>query len=621
RYLIKNNVFISLIVTAVEDGYSPEFPASIGLSLMLALLSNFQSQPFAAIRIVDIEGKYFKNPDFDAIKFSRLDLLVAATENELININSSADDVSIVYLLGAIGYTKTFLDETIKFQKEFIEYLKENFNMENTNKKIEFIYNDDKAIAKFNDKYSAEIIKLVETFENNAIFSLEINSLVKRIINENMADSKNIFQPLQITFLFYELMTKILKEILICQHKRLDIRQFNEFREITCEFGKLPSAHGSGIFRIGHTAVMSVITLCPLNQSYWNLSIEGFQRQTLINNMFFHYFSTGGVSASRLEKFEEYANIVLDKIIQRPLPPLSTLPYVKRIIHEILSTEGSTLSATINAAHLALKDAGVKLKYDFAAAEGAIYFNNSDDFILLADMTGTEKLCADALINLVASEDGIIAFNFKAQKCGVKFETLNKIIDQQHSNVLYIKNKINSVIAKPRESMHPNVQETMIFHLNPNKIYNVVGQNSEYLNQIKHKTNCDIFIENDGFVIIVKRDNFSNLAEAKSLLVARAVAAEATCDSDICKVDASKTEYSEGDIVSARVVKLLPFGIYVETEFGAKGPVYLSELADGNLTKPEEFVKLGDIINVVITEIDGFNYKFSHRKFLEQSNK
>ncbi|HPN29338.1 MAG TPA: S1 RNA-binding domain-containing protein [bacterium] len=630
---IDNEIIISILLTSYEEGCSPELPASIGLSLLISFLSCFNSDSFAALRLGEVEGRYIKNPDMDIIQFSNLDLLIASSKELIINMFCSVKDASPTYIIGAVGYLKSTIEPLIDFQKKAIELWKNLEDITKPQQKIEYSDFNSEIIAAFNENNKNEIENLLNSDGKS---ELKINELKDDLYKTiSVKNAIGTVSPYILKKYFYEAIGEYIKENLIEKHIRLDKRQFNEFREIECSAGMLPSAHGSGIFRFGKTKVMGVVTLGTVNKSRWLFGIDGYKRQTFLNNVYVYPFSVGKIDSSiKFNRFEDAINIYLDNVLKNIIPGLSELPYLKRIIYEIISTDGGTISAAVNSANLALKDAGIKAKSEFASVDSALYYSRkSNDFFSLTDSLMLERVCADAEINITASAKGIIGILFKSRKRGLTVNQLETILDRQTESLSFVINKIKEFFPEPNPNLNPKIPETRILQVNPNKIGLIAGKNFVNINEIKKNTSCDIVIEDDGVIVISSKNKFSNIESAKTRILEISTKAERYETEKVegkiksmfsrlkkdSKQPSEQSDYKIGDIVEATVVKLVPFGIFVESEFGAKGPVYLSELGNGCRTKPEELVKIGDLIKVVITEIDGFNYKFSQKKYIESA--
>ncbi|MBP7652325.1 S1 RNA-binding domain-containing protein [Candidatus Dependentiae bacterium] len=632
--IIDTEIIISLLLVSFEEGCSPELPASVGLSMLISFVSYFNSNNFAALRLAEIEGRYIKNPDIDIAQYSNLDLLIACSETLIINMICSVKESSTTYIIGAAGYIKSAIEPLIDFQKKIIEDWKNLPDITVPLSKIEYIDLDSDIIKSFNETNKNEINILISSFDKPEINILEILNMMNEMVSTGV-ENGNISNYALKKYL-YELIGENIKRNLLEKHIRLDSRQFNEFREIECTSGILPSVHGSGIFKFGKTSVMSVVTLGTINKSRWLFGIEGYKRQTLTNSIYVYPFSTGKIDANiKYNKFEDTLNIYLDSVLKNVMPGLSELPYLKRIIYEMISTDGGTISAAINSSNLAFKDAGIKIKSEFASVDSSLFFSDKlNDFFVLTDSLMIERVCSDAEINVAGTLNGLIGIMFKSRKKGVTLHQLEKILHHQNEVLSYIISKIKETVPECKPQLNSRVPETRILQVNPDKIGLIAGRNFCNVNEIKKNTNCDITIEDDGIIVISTKNKFSNIEAARLKIIEISGQIEwRNSDKTENKFrnmfskfkkeskyqePSRQIDYKVGDIVNATVIKLVPFGIFVEAEFGAKGPVYLSELGTGFCTKPEELVKIGDLIKVVITEIDGFNYKFSQKKYLER---
>ena len=626
--LIYNEISINILLVSYQEGYTPELPASIGLSLLISLLSNYKSKPFAAIRLAEIEGRYIRNPDIDILKYSNLDLIIACDREKIINIECSTSGASLTYLIGAAGFAQSYLTTVIEFQEKIIYDLKNDFSLTERLNALETVELTAGSSLVFKSKCEAKIINFFQNISSDTVFSLKINEILKDLIFQEIQENSGVL-PFQARIIFYKALNEFMLNKLETEKVRIDGRKFTELRKIQCKAGILPSTHGSALCKAGNTSVLSAVTLGALNESKWTIGLEGRHRSTLMNNIYLYPFSVGsaGDPFNRFSKFEDVANIYLDKSLRNTMPKLSELPYSKRVVYEILSTEGSTISTAVNAANIALKEAGVKITAEFASIDiGLIYSDKIDDYITLCDIIDTEKMCSDALLNIIAADNGIFGFSFTAKKDGATLERIEKALILALDNLKYINKILQSSKKSPSETLHQNVKKTEIIPVNPLILGSIAGKNFENITPIKKETNCDIFLEEDGMIVIVEKNANSNMSLAitrlKQLIDRTGHSQKDEKYNFFNKmrgtVSTSKN-YSVGDFINVTVTKLVPFGIFVETDFGARGPVYLSELGNGNLTKPEEAVKIGDSIRVAIIEIDGFNYKFSHKKYFEHS--
>jgi polyribonucleotide nucleotidyltransferase len=349
----------------------------------------------------------------------------------------------------------------------------------------------------------------------------------------------------------------------------------------------LPRTHGSAIFTRGQTQALSIVTLGSGQdqQKLDDLGLDEFKRY--MHHYNFPPYSVGEARPLRSPGRREIGHGALaERAVHNVMPADEDFPYVVRIVTEILSSNGSTSMASVCGSTLALMDAGVQLQAPVAGiAMGLITDEGDDRAAILSDIQGMEDALGDMDFKVAGSERGITALQMDIKIKGLKWELLERALEQARAGRLHILGKMLETLPAPREEMSPWAPRIETIQINPDKIREVIGPGGKTIRRIVEETGAQIDIEDDGRVFIASNNG---LAMQQAIAMIR----DLTEDVEV------------GRIYKGKVTRIMGFGAFVEIMPKKEGLVRIGQLADHRVEKVEDVVNIGDEIMVKVIEID-----------------
>jgi len=390
---------------------------------------------------------------------------------------------------------------------------------------------------------------------------------------------------------FNEVEKEIVRERILADGVRPDGRKYDEIRPITSQVGVLPRVHGTGLFTRGETQVLTIATLGTPGdaQSLDTLSPEESKRY--MHHYNFPPFSTGEVAPSRGPKRREIGHGALaERALESMIPAQETFPYTLRLVSEVLSSNGSTSMASVCGSTLALMDAGVPIKAPVAGiAMGLVtsgeVSGDAPRYAVLSDIQGLEDHLGDMDFKVAGTEHGINALQMDIKIHGITPKILEESLEQARVGRLYILRKMLDVLPEPRKALSIYAPRILTLHIDPEKIGKVIGPGGKTIRALQEQYGVKIDIEDDGVVFVSGVEG----------LGAEAAAAE---------IGRMTEEIKPGRIYTGRVVRIEPYGCFVELAPGQDGMVHISQLADYRVASVEDVVQLGDEITVMVTDVD-----------------
>jgi polyribonucleotide nucleotidyltransferase len=387
---------------------------------------------------------------------------------------------------------------------------------------------------------------------------------------------------------FESALKSAVRKAILEQGERPDGRRTDEIRPIWCEVGVLPRAHGSAIFTRGQTQALSVVTLGTMSdqQKLDGLGLEDFKRYMHQYN--FPPYSVGEARPLRSPGRREIGHGALaERAVRVMVPPADEFPYVIRIVSEILSSNGSTSMASVCGSTLALMDAGVPLAAPVGGIAMGLVTDEHDPnrYAILSDIQGMEDALGDMDFKVAGTRRGVTALQMDMKARGLSSELFRKALEQARQGRLHILDKMAEALPTPREAMSTYAPRITTIHIHPDKIRDLIGPGGKTIRRIQEETGCQIDIEDDGTVFLATVD-------------------EEAMDRAVAMIRDLTESVEVGRIYKGKVVRIMPFGAFVEILPRQDGLVHISQLADQRVGKVEDVVNIGDEIMVKVTEID-----------------
>jgi len=573
----KNEVQVIANVVSMNTDINPDIPAMIGASAALAISGVPFNGPMGAARVGYIDGTYVLNPSYSQLKNSKLDLVVAGTQNAVLMVESEADVLSEEVMLGAVMFGHEQLQAAITAIKEFAA------EVGNPSWDWQAKEANDGLAQKVKAECSDQLGQAYQVAEKQArqeqVGQLR-DSVVELLANEEEGPSKADVQGA-----FSKLEKKIVRDRIISGEKRIDGRDKDTVRPITIRTGVLPRTHGSALFTRGETQAIVVITLGTGRDAQIIDAIEGEYKDSFMLHYNFPPSCVGETGFVGSPKRREIGHGKLAKrSIQAVIPDEEEFPYTLRVVSEITESNGSSSMASVCGTSLALMDAGVPIKAPVAGiAMGLI--KEGDSFAVLSDILGDEDHLGDMDFKVAGTQEGITALQMDIKIEGITQEIMDVALTQARAGRLHILEKMNASISSPREEMSEFAPRFTVLKINPGKIRDVIGKGGATIRALTEETGTTIDIDDEGVIRIASVDKAAG-DDAKKRIE------EITADVEV------------GKIYEGKVVKIMDFGAFVSVLPGKDGLVHISQISHKRVENVTDELTEGDIIKVKVLEID-----------------
>lgn len=579
----RNEVQVVNTVLSANPDCSAQMAAMLGSSLALTISDIPFAGPIAGVIVGRVKGKFVINPTVDELEQSDINLTVAGTKDAVNMVEAEAKEVCEEDMLEAIMFGHEEIKKLIAFQ-EIIqsEIGKEKFEVELSEVDADI----DQLVHQM---AKADLLKAVVIHDKLSRYQAidDINERVLKELSEKWAESQDLEEKLKHA---KETLENIVKEEvrrLITEDKiRPDGRKIDEIRPLSSRVDVLERTHGSALFTRGQTQALSVVTLGALGefQIIDGLGVEEGKRFMLHYN--FPQYSVGETGRYGSPGRREIGHGALgERALAQVIPSEEEFPYTIRVVSEILESNGSSSQASICAGTMALMSAGVPIKAPVAGiAMGLI--SDGSQYTILTDIQGMEDHLGDMDFKVAGSRKGITALQMDIKIAGLSREILKEAMDQAKIGRMAILDHMLSVIPAYREELSPFAPKVKMFHINPEKIRDVIGSGGKVITEIINDcNNVKIDIEQDGRVFIMHSE-MEWIDKAAKII------------QDIVR------EAEVGKTYTGRVVKIEKFGAFIELWPGCDGLLHISKIAKEKIAKVEDVLAVGDEVIVKVTEID-----------------
>lgn len=574
-------VQISLI--SGEKNTAPDSLAALAASAALAVSDIPFNGPISEVRVAKIDGEFIINPSIQDIEKADLDLMIAATMDNIMMVEGEMKEVQESDMMEAFRVAHEAIKIQCQAQLELTELVGKTQKREYCHEVNDFDLRDKMKTAVYQKLYD-----IAKQGNANKHLRAELFEAVKTEFVESLTEEEKEGKSFQINRYFHDIHKEAVRNVILDERIRLDGRKLNEIRPIWCETDYLPSSHGSSIFTRGETQSLTTVTLGTKldEQIIDGVIIEGKNKFLLHYN--FPSFSTGEVRANRGTGRREigHGNLAM-RALKFVLPENN--PYTLRVVSDILESNGSSSMATVCAGTLALMDAGVKIKKPVSGiAMGLITDTKTGKYAVLSDILGDEDHLGDMDFKVTGTADGITACQMDIKVDGLSHQVLAEALQQAKEGRLHILGEMAKVITEPREDYKPHVPRIVQMSIPKEFIGAVIGPGGKIIQEMQRETNSVIVIEEVGefgIIDIVAVDKASIDAVLKKIKGIVAI--------------------PEVDQVYDGVVKnIQPFGAFVEILPGKDGLLHISEIDWTRLETVESVLKVGDQIQVKLIEID-----------------
>ena len=589
RPLFPKNYFndVQVVATAlsIDQVNLPDVLAVLGASFALTISDIPFNGPIAAIRVGLVHNKFVANPTFEDLEKSELDIVVAGTSDSILMVEAGARIVSEEVILNAIAFSQPIIKDLVKVQLDLAKQL-------NVKKSEPELTETDNALIKLIEKQAKELLlKSMDHVTEKTVHKAYIKEAKAKVIKalEELKEENPLREYIEKgKFLDNEIKSlegKLMREQILEEGLRADGRKCNEIRDITCEVGIIPRAHGSGLFTRGSTQVLSTSSLGTSGDAQRLDTIDPQSEKKYLHHYNFPGYSVGEVKPSRTPGRREVGHGALaERALLPVLPEKEIFPYTIRVVSEVLESNGSTSMASTCGSTLSLMDAGVPIKAPVAGiAMGLI--KEGDKFAILTDIQGVEDFLGDMDFKVTGSKKGITALQMDIKISGITLEIMKVALEQAKIARLYILEKMLSCLPKPRTELSRWAPKILTTKVDTQDISIIIGPGGKMIKKITEITGAKIDIEEDGTVSISSPD------------IDKAQKARKWVQGLVEKIQ-------PGAIYTGKVMRTAQIGAFVEILPNKEGMVHISQLQDKRTERVDEVVKPGDTVVVRVREVD-----------------
>ena len=585
----KNEVQIINTVLSVDTAYSPELTALFGSSLALTISDLPFEGPVAGVVVGRINGKFVINPTPEEQEQSDIYLTVAGTKDAINMVESSAKQVSEEDMLEALMFGHEAVKELILFEEEIEKEVGKE--------------KKDYPLIKIDPEINSRVRDIITVRMVNAI-KIEEKLARQEKIDELKEETRNTFKELYNNLSEKELeevikqVNEVLEHIEYEEIRRLitddkirpDGRKTTEIRPLNSQIDILPRTHGSALFTRGQTQVLSVTTLGSINEYQILDGLSDEEGKRFMHHYNFPQFAVGETGRYGTPGRREIGHGALgEKALAQVIPSEEEFPYTIRVVSEVLESNGSSSQASICAGCMSLMAAGVPIKDMVAGIAMGLITNENGNYTILTDIQGAEDHYGDMDFKVAGTKNGICALQMDIKIKGITKEILKEALEQAKVARLEVLENMQTAITEPRKELSKYAPKIKQMKIREDQIKAVIGRGGEVITKIiqdasnvvsvNDKNAVKIDIDDEGRILLYHQD-IEVLNKAMKMI------------EDITR------EVEEGKIYTAKVVKIIEAGCFVEVWSGCEGFVHISKLAKDRVNKVEDVVKEGDEIVV-----------------------
>jgi polyribonucleotide nucleotidyltransferase len=584
-----NEIQVIATVLSADKENDTAVLAMIGASAALSLSEIPFEGPIAGARVGRIDGELVLNPRIPDLARSDLNIFVAGSRDAILMVEGEASEVSEEEVLDAILFAHRSLAPVLELQ--------ETMARERGKPKLAF---EKKVLGE------EDLRRIAEVAERDLVAAYGILGKQERRkrIEEIAEAARNVFSEEErlekanlIAGAFRDIEKKIVRGKILSERRRIDGRGLEDVRSITSQVRVLPRTHGSAIFTRGETQVLVTSTLGTSQDEQRIDSILGDSTKAFMLHYNFPPFSVGEVKMLRAPARREVGHGALaERAVSKVLPDELEFPYTIRIVSEVLESNGSSSMATVCGASLSLMDAGVPTKGSVSGiAMGLI--KEGDRVAVLSDILGDEDHLGDMDFKVAGTAKGVTAIQMDIKIGGVSREIMLSALRQAREGRLFILDRMNAVLGKPRPELSPYAPRIYVMNVKPDKIREIIGPGGKVIRGIQEQTGVKIDIEDDGTVKIAAVDAES--AKAAITIIEGIV--------QVAEV---------GKVYEGKVRRIMEFGAFVELFPGTDGLLHISQISKNRVRAVSDIYKEGDEVTVRVLEIDrDGKIRLTHKEF------
>ncbi|MEY2986310.1 MAG: hypothetical protein RJB24_539 [Candidatus Parcubacteria bacterium] len=569
---LRNEIQVVVTTLSMDDSNDPDAIALFGASLALSISDIPWNGPVSALRVASVNGQIIINPSFEQREVGDFDTIITLnSENRLVMMEFGGGQIPETTVLEAFNVVSPEINKMIQFQNTIVS--------EVGVAKRDFIKSES------NSEIIDGIKKILNGRLEPAVYG---DSISTKQAHHQLLSELNQTYPEHRDLVEYTLdqeLNRVFKEGILNQELRPDGRSINQIRDLSSEIDILPRVHGSALFNRGATQTLSILTLGSPGEAQIIDEMKDEIKKRFMHHYNFPPFSVGEVGQLRGPGRREIGHGALaEKALEGVLPSIEDFPYTIRIVTEVLGSNGSSSMASVCSSTLALLAAGVPIVAPVAGIAMGIV-EQDGKYKILTDIQGLEDHFGEMDFKVAGTINGVNAIQMDIKGKGMSSEMFSEALEAAKIARFTILDTLAQTINEPRKEVSKHAPKIEAFMINPNKIRDVIGAGGKTINAIIDDTGVKIDIEDNGQVFVTGED----LVKVK----------QATD-----KILELVYEPKEGDIFDGKVVKIMPFGAFVNIKGNIDGLIHISELSDKHINNVEDVIQLNQSIRVKVKKVD-----------------
>ena len=582
----RNEVQVVNTILSVDQDYAPEMAAMFGASLALCISDIPFGGPIAGVKVGRVNGEFIANPTQEQWENSDIELTVAGTATALNMVEAGAKEVSEEDMLAALMFGASKVRELCGFQDRIIETIGK------PKREIKLYAPDPElkaAVLAAWEKPVGDAVSIKEKLERyNTIDSLIEQAVAEYEAKDYVSEADKAKALKQVNQILRQTEADEVRRLIIEDKIRPDGRAVDEIRPLDSQVDLLPRVHGSALFTRGETQVLSTTTLGALNENQIIDDLTDVESKRFMHHYNFPPYCVGETGRMGSPGRREIGHGALgERALLQVLPSIEEFPYTIRTVADVMESNGSSSQASICAGSMSLMAAGVPIKAPVAGiAMGLIMNDDTGAYTVLTDIQGMEDHFGDMDFKVAGTEEGVTALQMDIKTTGITEDIFREALAQARKARMEILDNMKTAIECPREELSPYAPKIAIMHIDPDKIKDVIGPGGKMINQIIAECdNVKIDIDDDGQVVIYHQD-------------------QAAIDKAKERIAEIVREAKVGEIYEGKVVRIESFGAFVNLFGHTDGLLHISNISHNRVEKVEDVLKIGDLIDVKVMEID-----------------
>jgi polyribonucleotide nucleotidyltransferase len=585
-----NETQVIAMVLSADPEQDPNSLAIAGAGAALAISDLPFPYVLGGVRVGMKDGQYIANPTYTESRESKLNIVVAGTEEGIVMVEAGAQQVSEEEVLGAIEFGHECCRKLARGVRELAKLAGKKKRAFTPPVLDPALYNE------IDRHVRAELTDALNTQKHDKLESYALVDALKKKVKEAQSEDKQE----EASKCYDALKERIFRDEMLKNHRRPDGRAFDEIRKITIETGVLPRTHGSALFTRGETQALVTVTLGTKEDEQ---RIELLEPGEATKRFMLHYnfppFSVGEVGFMRGPGRREIGHGALaERSLTALIPGEEAFPYTMRVVSDILESNGSSSQATVCGASLALMDAGVPMASHVGGIAMGLVMEDKD-YAILTDIAGAEDHYGDMDFKVAGTRAGITGLQMDIKVPSVTTVILREALEQARRGRLFILDKMEEAMPKPKTNISQYAPRIYTLHIPTDKIRDVIGPGGKVIRGIIEQTGVKIDVDDDGTVHVASADEAS---ANKAIQIITDITATAEV----------------GKTYLGKVVRLVDFGAFVEIFPGTDGLLHISEIAENRIRDVRDELKEGDQILVKVLALEGNKIKLSRKAVLRE---